>query len=142
MGYRDDFYDYITEIFLLMKEKEHFVISLPFNKNFIYITDPEVIDILFRIKFGDFEKGIEVSKNLEVMLGNGIFVSDGTIWKKHRSIASKMFTIRLLRNYMFNVFNNTTNIFLNKLEIFKNNNIKIDLYNMYGRLTLEAFTKS
>merc|ERR550539_691060 len=51
-----------------------------------------------------------------------------------------MFTVRSLRDYMFEVFNDTTDVFLSKCEEMNSKNGYVDIYDMFNRLTLEAFT--
>ena len=48
--------------------------------------------------------------------GHGIFVSDNEIWKRHRNSASRIFTIRSLKDLMCGVFCDTTDRFLIKLN--------------------------
>eukprot|EP01084_Bolivina_argentea_P138608 243981_1 len=108
----------------------------------IYCADPKIADLIFREKFSDAIKGDSPFGALKVLLGDGIFTSNGAVWKKHRAIASHMFTVRSLRDYMFEVFVNTTDNLLNKFdELLANNDNIIDFYDMWNRLTFEAFTK-
>jgi len=125
----------------LNKDRAYYSTSIPLGKCFVFIVDPKLIDLLFRLKFGDADKGQEVRECLSPMFGKGIFSSDGQIWKKHRAIASRMFTVRSLRDYMFEVFIDTTNLFIKKCEEIQQTNGYVDIYDMFNRLTLEAFTQ-
>ncbi|ETO34855.1 hypothetical protein RFI_02232, partial [Reticulomyxa filosa] len=67
------------------------------------------------------------------------------IWKKHRQIASKIFTIRSLKDHMFKCFMATTDEFLLKIAELSGDDNDSDLKSvnvndMFARLTLEAFT--
>ncbi|ETO14621.1 oxygen binding protein, partial [Reticulomyxa filosa] len=80
--------------------------------------------------------------------GDGIFNTDGKIWKKHRAIASRIFTMRSLKDHMFECFLNTSDDFMAKLSELtgeaKSSDEKdlqsINISDMFARLTLEAFT--
>ena len=94
-----DFYEEEhREMVTLPRERAYYSTCIPLQKSFIFLVDPKLIDFLFRLKFGDADKGQEVRDCLSPMFGKGIFASDGAIWKKHRSIASRMFTLRALRS--------------------------------------------
>eukprot|EP01084_Bolivina_argentea_P138605 243975_1 len=111
------------------------------TQKMIFVANPKIVDLVFRERFPDAIKAgpFEV---LKCLLGDGIFTSNGIVWKKHRAIASHMFTVRSLRDYMFTVFNDTTDELLNKFDqLLENNDNIIDCYDMFNRLTFEAFTK-
>jgi len=137
-----DFYDEEHRTLLtLPPDRAYYSTCIPLQKSFIFLVDPKLIDLVFRLKFGDADKGQEIRDCLSPMFGKGIFSSDGAIWKKHRSIASRMFTLRALRDYMFTVFMETTTVFLEKCESLQRSQGEVDVYDMFNRLTLEAFTQ-
>eukprot|EP00483_Globobulimina_turgida_P005160 UN05170 len=131
-----------VEIFKQMgKNGGLFSVILP-SRTQIYIADPKIFDFVFREQFADAIKHPNTYKSLEILLGDGIFSTNGSKWKKHRAVASHMFTVRALRDYMFKVFNTTTDDLLSKFdEIKKRNEHKVNFYDMWNRLTFEAFTK-
>lgn len=75
------------------------------------------------------------------MLGDGIFSSNGNRWKKQRTTASHMFTVRSLKDYMFEVFCNTTNNYINKCDLLQEKQGFVDIYDMNQRLTFDAFSE-
>lgn len=110
----------------------------------IYVADPKIADLVFRQQFSDAIKADDAFDPIKVLLGDGIFTSNGTRWKKHRSVASHMFTVRSLRDYMFRVFVETTDELLAKFDEIHNSHTGgqvVDCYDMFNRLTFEAFTK-
>jgi cytochrome P450 len=117
--------------------------SLPFGRNFVFVSDPKMIDQLFRIQFGDAWKGDELRDMFEPLLGHGIFMSDGDAWRRHRSVAAQMFTARSLKDYMFDVFTNTAEKMMDKLAELRgaDGDGVIDIYDIFNRLTIEAFTE-
>ena len=62
--------------------------------------------------------------------------------QRHRAIASRMFTTRSLRDFMFRNFMETTDKLVVKCEELLNENSSIDIYDMFLRLTFEAFTNT
>jgi len=124
------------------KEQALFSMVLP-TRTQIFTADPKIADLVFRERFSDAVKGEEAFEPLKVLLGDGIFTSNGARWKKHRSTASHMFTVRSLRDYMFEVFEQTTDRLLDKVDeiaVMKNSDV-VDFYDLFNRLTFEAFTK-
>ncbi|ETO31038.1 electron carrier protein, partial [Reticulomyxa filosa] len=63
---------------------------------------------------------------------------------KHRQIASKIFTVRSLKDHMFKCFMATTDEFLLKMEELRCDEASelrsVNISDMFARLTLEAFT--
>merc|ERR1712126_165487 len=73
-----DFYDEEHRVAsTLPPERAYYSTSIPLQKSFIFLVDPKLIDFLFRLKFGDADKGQEVRDCLSPMIGNGIFAADG-----------------------------------------------------------------
>eukprot|EP01084_Bolivina_argentea_P276886 472552_1 len=136
-----DFLDVETQIFKkLGKDNALFSIQIP-SRTQIFVADPKIIDSVFRQRFADANKGDETFGPIKVLLGDGIFASNGIRWKKQRSIASGMFTVRSLSDYMFQVFVSTTDQLMNKFDEFQTNDtLIIDFYDMWNRLTFEALT--
>merc|ERR1719206_1378581 len=65
-----DFFDEETRQCLkLPPSRAYYSTSIPLNKHFVFIIDPNLIDLLFRLKFGDADKGHEVRSCLEPMFG-------------------------------------------------------------------------
>eukprot|EP01083_Nonionella_stella_P205595 748560_1 len=140
----DRFYDAEVDELLSISDpkRSYYSASMPFGKNYLFISDVKLIDYIFRLKFGDAEKGKEFHDIVEPLTGDGIFASDGKLWKHHRSTASKMFTLRSLKDYMFEIFNDSTDAFLDKITELNDRGEYINIYDMFHRLTLEAFTQA
>ena len=72
-------------------------------RHIITIYDPKIAKYVFDTKFNCFVKGYRLQRELNEILGDGIFTSDPPKWKFHRKVASRMFSMRNLKNYMFEV---------------------------------------
>ncbi|SAM80749.1 related to Cytochrome P450 [Ustilago bromivora] len=65
------------------------------------IHRPEYIEYVQKTNFENFEKGIEFKKRFADLLGqNGIFNSDGHVWKAQRKMASHIFSVYQFRNWV------------------------------------------
>ena len=119
------------------------------NGTNIYLFDPSLIKYVFETKFEDFGKTDFVVDNLYELFGNGIFSADGSNWKWHRKVASRMFSLRNLRNYMFHcAVRNCDNLINKMIELSgidnesNRNGKSIDIYDLFGRFTLDCFVES
>ena len=71
----------------------------------IYGTvSPEIVDYVLVRNFANWEKGSQWRTAFRDLLGDGIFNADGATWKKQRKVASHEFSMRSLRDFMFEVF--------------------------------------
>eukprot|EP01084_Bolivina_argentea_P093383 167953_1 len=104
----------------------------------VLIMDPKLVKYIFDTKFESFEKGERVATETYEILGDGIFTSDPPRWKFHRKIASRMFSMRNLKQNMFDCTVQYTDKVLNKIEEQDMNDINI--YDLLSRFTLDCFT--
>jgi len=61
------------------------------------LTDEASIKHVLKDQFANYEKGDNFREALGEFLGDGIFTSDGALWKVHRKVASHMFSRSLMR---------------------------------------------
>jgi len=136
-------HEWETQVFL--NQGKHgpgmFATGIPTFKPRIFIANPKILGTIWRDNFLIAERG-DMYDTLDELFGGGIFSgnSNGEVWKKQRKIASNMFTMRSLKNYMFGIFIDTTYNLINKINELTSNGNAIDIYDMFGRLTFEAFT--
>eukprot|EP01084_Bolivina_argentea_P314323 544432_1 len=118
-------------------------LSVPGGKHNIFINDPKLIKYLYEDQFE-----ISILKNDELchiyyeLLGKGIFVSNGPKWKFHRKVASHMFSMRNLKNFMFDMSSKHTLSTITKLKQITKDcapQIGIDINDILGRFTLDTF---
>merc|ERR1719206_1137040 len=97
--------------------KEDMIYTASFGRfPVVFLLRPDLIKLVFEERFGDFEKSAQVQNRLDEVLGDGIFASDGEIWKHHRKVGSKMFSMRNLKTYMFKVAKTGNERWMRKLE--------------------------
>ena len=108
----------------------------------IYLCEPKLVKYVFETKFEDFGKSNVVHDTVYEIFGDGIFSVDPPKWKFHRKVASRMFSLRNLRNYMFDCAVRNCNNLINKMIELSDNNNFIDIFDLFGRFTLDCFVES
>lgn len=78
------------------------------NGAFFFVVDEASIRHVLDTRFENYEKGPAFRSLYGDLLGQGIFATDGDLWRVHRKIASNMFSRNLLRR--------TSEVTLSKLE--------------------------
>ncbi|MQL82169.1 hypothetical protein Taro_014633 [Colocasia esculenta] len=94
-------YDYHTE--LSHRHKSFRILITPF-KSIIYTSDPALVEHVLRSSFHNYGKGQRNYENLKDLLGDGIFVVDGSKWRHQRKLFSYEFSTRSLREHSGAVF--------------------------------------
>jgi fatty acid omega-hydroxylase len=130
------------QVYELLKQSDFPPISSlnGFDRHGLLIMDPEILKFVWYTKFESFQKTNKVRDETEEMLGDGIFASDPPKWQFHRKIASRMFSMRTLKDYMFEcTVKHTKHVIdtINSDEAFLQD---INIYDMLARFTLDTFT--
>lgn len=68
----------------------------PFAKGAVMLVTPESVKQVLKTNFANYVKGPQFNEVVKDFLGNGIFNSDGAIWRLHRKVAVRMFSRNLL----------------------------------------------
>ena len=83
--------------FAFNKEFMHFKVL---KQNIFIVNSPETIRQVFIEKGMNYlDKTTQQVKALEPLLGNGLFVSTGDTWKKHRKLITPSFDVAHLEQY-------------------------------------------
>jgi len=131
--------DYVTERFEAL-EVETMWWSVG-QKPRLLTRDPQVVKHILKDNFENYVKGTFFSETLEELLGKGIFTSDGKQWRVHRKTASNMFTKSRLQDQMTLSFCEAADHLVEKCEELSENGDAVDMFDMFNRLTLDAFVK-
>eukprot|EP01061_Rhynchopus_euleeides_P027429 TRINITY_DN445_c0_g1_i8.p1 TRINITY_DN445_c0_g1~~TRINITY_DN445_c0_g1_i8.p1 ORF type:complete len:473 (+),score=170.66 TRINITY_DN445_c0_g1_i8:3-1421(+) len=70
----------------------------------VTVVSPEDVKFVLKSSFANFDKTPTFIKNLDVVLGNGIFNTNGDEWKHQRVASAGLFSRRKLRDRMSTVF--------------------------------------
>ena len=65
---------------------------------FFFTNDAANVRHILQTNFDNYVKGEQWRLMFQELLGNGIFTSDGALWKRHRKIISCMFSRNLMRH--------------------------------------------
>ncbi|CAK5284767.1 unnamed protein product, partial [Mycena citricolor] len=75
-------------------------------QNRIFTTEPSHIKSMLTTNFTSFEKGDEFKSQFRSLMGDGIFNTDGAMWKFHRTISRQYFSkdriLNFRQDYLYN----------------------------------------
>ncbi|GMN53261.1 hypothetical protein TIFTF001_022405 [Ficus carica] len=72
----------------------------PYIINGIFTANPLNVEHMLKTNFDNYPKGDRFTALLAELLGDGIFNSDGELWRKQRKTASYEFNTKSLRNFV------------------------------------------
>eukprot|EP00019_Armaparvus_languidus_P004909 CAMPEP_0168588842 /NCGR_PEP_ID=MMETSP0420-20121227/5685_1 /TAXON_ID=498008 /ORGANISM="Pessonella sp." /LENGTH=457 /DNA_ID=CAMNT_0008624331 /DNA_START=183 /DNA_END=1556 /DNA_ORIENTATION=+ len=108
------------------------------NANIITCDADDVKHILID-KFGNYVKGPKFHERFADLLGNGIFVVDGDLWKQHRKAASHLFATKKLRQFQEIAFQRDALLLSKILTKKAESNAEFDLQALFSALTFDSF---
>ena len=131
------FHEWMYQSILRMDYPPIVCFSIPKVK-YVFVNDPKLIKFTLEDNFESVQKGAQICEAYEPLLGHGIFVSNGETWKFHRKVASRMFSIRNLKDFMFSIAKRNT---ITTIEKLKELSVEpeIDINDILGRFTLDTF---
>ncbi|CDS82158.1 related to Cytochrome P450 [Sporisorium scitamineum] len=108
---------------------------------------PEYIEYVQKTNFDNFEKGVEFKKRFSDLLGqNGIFNSDGHVWKAQRKMASHIFSVYQFRTWVQTVVHRELDSVVGILDGLTDGKSRANpatllLPDLFFRYTLSSFGK-
>ncbi|KAH6890040.1 cytochrome P450 monooxygenase pc-3 [Coprinopsis sp. MPI-PUGE-AT-0042] len=84
------------------------------GENRFFTIEPDYIKAMLATQFDNFEKGPVFEKQMDSILGTGVFNSDGEMWKFHRSMTRPFFTKDRISH--FDIFDRHAADALNQLK--------------------------
>lgn len=111
---------------------------LPNIPGALIINSPENVKHVLKDAFGKYEKTNMVRQPLVDFLGNGIFTSDGSLWKLHRKVAVSMFSRVLLREGT-HIAQNQVHKVCDKLDSFAASGKPCNIQDLFFAFTLDTF---
>ncbi|KAF8931541.1 hypothetical protein BGZ58_007578 [Dissophora ornata] len=118
-----------------------FTITVPIRGRLIMINSPELLEHIQKTNFSNYIKGEVFSSQVRDMLGGGIFVSDGDLWRLHRKTANNMFTTKMYREMTGGAFTTSARDLCEALDKSEKLGQPIDLQQTFLKLTMDAFGK-
>ncbi|KAF4568490.1 hypothetical protein EYR36_010502 [Pleurotus pulmonarius] len=100
---------------------------------------PEHIKAMLAKDFSNFEKGPDFHRNMNSVLGTGVFNSDGDMWKFHRSMTRPFFSRDRISH--FDLFDRHAEVVIRKMRDRSSQGLAIDFQDLMGRFTLDSATE-
>ncbi|KAI3936542.1 hypothetical protein MKW92_045642 [Papaver armeniacum] len=130
-------HDWATDYFV---ESKTFQVRLPFI-TVTFIAESANVEHVLKTNFDNYPRGEAFQANMEELLGDGIFNSDGEIWRQHRKTTGLEFASRNLRNFGTIVFKDYALILSDILHQASIHNKEIDIQDLFFRMTLDSTCK-
>ncbi|KAF9973198.1 hypothetical protein BGZ73_003584 [Actinomortierella ambigua] len=113
--------------------------TLPIIGRFISVNTVEDMEYILKTNMENYIKGDLFRRSFSDLLGQGIFTSDGQLWRFHRKTASNIFTTRLYRDLVKGAFRSTAGELATVLSQKMKRGEYADLQKHFHALTLDAF---
>ncbi|CAN1794289.1 Cytochrome P450 704B1 [Linum perenne] len=123
-----------------LSELRTVVVPMP-NTTYTYIADPACVEHVLKTNFANYPKGETYHSYMEVLLGDGIFNSDGELWRKQRKTASFEFASKNLRDFSTVVFRDYSLKLSSILSQASFDNQSVDMQELLMRMTLDSICK-
>ncbi|KAH7300153.1 hypothetical protein KP509_24G046800 [Ceratopteris richardii] len=108
------------------------------SENIFFTVDPMNVEHILKANFENYPKGERSNYMAHEFLGDGIFNSDGDVWKKHRKVASFEFSNRKLRDFSTDAFREDALRLLHVLHSAALSDKPVDLQDLFMRMTLDS----
>ena len=106
------------------------------------LNSPSNVRHVLSDNFENYVKAPIFKEITEEIIGNGIFSSDGAVWKMHRKIASHMFSRRMLRGSAKVSVAGAQSV-INRLQNlhFEKEGLTLDMQDIFFSFTLDVFSE-
>ncbi|PPQ73115.1 hypothetical protein CVT26_014736, partial [Gymnopilus dilepis] len=108
-------------------------------ENRFFTTEPEYIKAILASQFENFEKGRVICEQNKVILGTGVFNSDGDMWKFHRSMTRPFFSKERISH--FDIFDRHASSALRQLRTRLAEGYPVDIQDLASRFTMDSATE-
>jgi cytochrome P450 len=111
----------------------------PLRGGLIVVPSVAGVKHILKDNFENYEKGDEFQEAFSDFLGNGIFTTDGAVWKLHRKVAAQMFSKSLLRLGTNTAQHQILNV-CERIDNFIRNKEAFNLQKLMFAFTMDTFT--
>lgn len=105
------------------------------------VYTPQAVEDVLKNQFDAFPKGSHFNDSVRDLLGHGIFAVDGDQWVHQRKTASRLFTMRALRESMATAIQKHAVVLHMILGRHSADGEPVDLFRLFNRFTIEAFAE-
>jgi cytochrome P450 len=120
---------------------EPFVLRALGQPDMTNVCTPQAVEDVLKHQFDAFPKGSHMNDNVRDLLGHGIFAVDGDRWVHQRKTASRLFTMRALRESMTAAIRKHAAVLHAILDRHATSGKPVDLFRLFNRFTIEAFAE-
>ncbi|KDQ21154.1 hypothetical protein BOTBODRAFT_149912 [Botryobasidium botryosum FD-172 SS1] len=113
-----------------------YAIKMLWDVETVFTMEPEHIKAVLATDFTNFIKGNTFIRAMKSMLGQGVFNSDGDMWKFHRSITRPFFTRDRITD--FDTFNRHADAVIERMKESFITGTAVDYQDMAARFTLDS----
>ncbi|CAA7391779.1 unnamed protein product [Spirodela intermedia] len=104
----------------------------------INTCDPAIVEHILSSNFHGYGKGWYFYETMEALLGDGIFVVDGSKWLHQRKLSSRQFSTRFLRDYSGSVFKNNATKLAEVISDAAASDEVIDVQELFMKSTMDS----
>lgn len=107
----------------------------------VVLSSPEAMEDILKTQFHVFVKGSAIATISHDLLGDGIFVVDGSKWRHQRKAASHFFSMNRIRDAMEHVVRAHSALLTAKLQDAADSGETMNIKRILDLFTMDIFTK-
>ncbi|KAF8665619.1 hypothetical protein AX16_000075 [Volvariella volvacea WC 439] len=115
-----------------------FILRILFEDR-LFTTEPEYIKAVLATQFEGFGKGPWFIRQMDSLLGTGVFNSDGEMWKFHRAMTRPFFSKDRISH--FDIFDRHAMDALSQLSARLKEGYPVDIQDLVSRFTMDSATE-
>uniref|UniRef100_A0A0E0HKC4 Cytochrome P450 n=1 Tax=Oryza nivara TaxID=4536 RepID=A0A0E0HKC4_ORYNI len=107
----------------------------------VFTSDPAVVEHVLKNSFSKYSKGDFLTTAMKDLFGDGIFATDGDMWRHQRKLASYEFSTKVLRDFSSDTFRRNAAKLAEKISCAAANRISINIQDLLMRATMDSIFK-
>ncbi|KAA1103818.1 Protein kinase alk2 [Puccinia graminis f. sp. tritici] len=125
---------------MALKLRPGFSITVP-GVRIIDVSKPEWLEYIQKTNFDNYQKGPMFRGLMVDLFGDGILVTDGALWKRARTVTSRVFSANTFKNVIEPSADHSVDGLLQVLQSSSDESRDLDFCNLFTRFTLDSFVK-
>ncbi|GAA6058972.1 hypothetical protein JCM10212_001682 [Sporobolomyces blumeae] len=115
--------------------------TVPYGRRLIEVSSPHMLEYVQKTNFSNYVKGPRFYQCLSGLLGDGIFVVDGSNWQMQRKATSKIFTANNFKGCISQSIEANMSRLLTIVGRHADSGATFDLSDLFYRFTLSSFAE-
>eukprot|EP00745_Piridium_sociabile_P024924 TRINITY_DN39487_c0_g1_i1.p1 TRINITY_DN39487_c0_g1~~TRINITY_DN39487_c0_g1_i1.p1 ORF type:complete len:552 (+),score=44.09 TRINITY_DN39487_c0_g1_i1:191-1846(+) len=111
---------------------------IPLRPYMVVTANPDNVRHILKDNFANYPKGKFFKDKMRDLLGNGIFNSDGDIWKRERKLAIRGMTVNSLQEFIFPIIVEHAHVVSQHLLKASQQNRTVDVFQLMSRFAFET----